>query len=306
MMIDTQALVTVLDWVRFGCSQFRAAGLSVGQGTNSLWDDALALVLHALHLEHTDPAELMQSRVTSEEAQMILKSFHQRLKKHIPVAYLTNRAVFSGLSFYVDERVLIPRSPIAECIENHFAPWIASPESVERIVDIGTGSGCIAIACAYAFPAALIDAVDNSTDALAVAEKNVLAHGVQDHVMLHHVDILTEPFFQGKRYNVIVSNPPYVSEEEYQQLPEEFFQEPQSALIAKDEGLSFVLKIFQEAGSALTENGILVMEVGNTRVALERRFPDFPGVWIDFERGGEGVFVLTAKQLKALAPQIEL
>jgi len=289
-------LITLRDLIRWGTSQFNAAGLSFTQGMPTAIDEAAYLCLSALHLPPDFSVEYFDCVLTMDERLNVLDLFQQRID-HRPSAYITNEAWFAGLNFFVDERVLIPRSPIAELIQQQFSPWIY-PEQVKNILDLCTGSGCIAIACAYAFEDAQVDASDVSPDALAVAEINRQNHGLQE-----RVDLIESSLFEklaGKRYDIIVSNPPYVSEQEVSQLPAEFDFEPGSlALAAGDEGLDIVLPMLLEARQHLSDEGILVVEVGYSQAALEQALPDVPFFWIDFEFGGDGVFLLTAKQLEA-------
>jgi ribosomal protein L3 glutamine methyltransferase len=290
-------LITIRDLIRWGTSQFNAAGLSFVQGMPTAIDEAVYLCLSALHLEPDFSVDYFDCVLTMEERLHVLSLFQQRIEQRKPAAYITNEAWFSGLSFYVDERVLIPRSPIAEIIQQQFSFWV-SPEKVVNILDLCTGSGCIAIACAYAFEQAMVDASDISTDALAVAEINRENHGLEQRVNLIQSDLFDA--IPDKRYDIIVSNPPYVSLEEMSQLPEEFTFEPgESALAAGESGLDIVLPMLQQARDHLTDDGILVVEVGYSRPALEALLPEVPFFWIDFEFGGEGVFVLSAKQLEA-------
>lgn len=288
-------LITLRDLIRWGTSQFNAAGLSFTQGMPTAIDEAAYLCLSALHLPPDFSVEYFDCVLTMDERLNVLDLFQQRID-HRPSAYITNEAWFAGLSFFVDERVLIPRSPIAELIQQQFSPWVY-PEQVNHILDLCTGSGCIAIACAYAFDDARVDASDISPEALAVAEVNRQNHGLEDRVELIESNLFDG--LAGKRYDIIVTNPPYVSEQEVAQLPAEFDFEPGTlALAAGDEGLDLVLPMLLKARQHLTEEGILVVEVGYSQAALERALPGVPFFWIDFEFGGDGVFLLTAKQLE--------
>lgn len=289
-------LITLRDLIRWGTSQFNAAKLSFVQGMPTAIDEAVYLCLSALHLPPDFSEEYFDCVLTMDERLHVLGLFQQRIELRKPSAYLTNEAWFSGLSFYVDERVLIPRSPIAEMIGHQFSLWV-SPEQVHNILDLCTGSGCIAIACAYAFDEAQIDASDISADALAIAEINRKNHDLDERVNLLKSNIFAE--LAEKRYDIIVSNPPYVSAQEMAQLPVEFDFEPGSlALAAGETGMDIVLPMLTQARDFLTDEGVLVVEVGYSKPALEKLLPNVPFFWVDFEFGGDGVFVLTAKQLE--------
>lgn len=289
-------LKTIRDYIRYATSKFNEVGLFYGHGTDNAWDDASALVLHSLHLPHNVNPTILDANLTKDEQIHVWNLINQRTTKRIPVSYLTNEAWFSGLSFYVDERVLIPRSPIAELIASEFSPWVM-PEEVTDILDLCTGSGCIAIACAKAFPHANVDASDISSDALAVAKINVLRHGVEDQVHLIESDLFDN--IPAKQYDIIVSNPPYVSSDEMLALPGEYLHEPKLGLEAGDEGLDCALRILKDAEKRLKPNGILVVEVGNSEIALAERFPNVPFTWLEFQHGDGGVFLLTAEQLRS-------
>ncbi|WP_045223563.1 50S ribosomal protein L3 N(5)-glutamine methyltransferase [Methyloterricola oryzae] len=290
------ALTTLRDYVRWGASRFNQAKLCFGHGTVNAIDEAAALVLHAIHQPHDLPAGYFNCVLSLEEREDVLNLLQRRIEERLPAAYLTGEAWFAGLAFKVDPRVLVPRSPIAELIEQRFSPWIGEPEAVEDILDLCTGSGCIAIACAYAFPDADVDAVDISADALDVAASNVERHEVEDQVSLYQGDLFAA--LPEKRYDIIVSNPPYVNSEEWEGLPAEFHAEPKLGLEAADNGLAAVKQILREAGEFLKPEGILVVEVGSSAEALEEAYPEVPFCWLDFERGGDGVFLLTAEQLR--------
>lgn len=295
-------LKTIRDFVRYATSAFNEAVLYYGHGTDNAWDEAFALILHTLHLPHNFDHAILDANLISAEKEKLFTLINERITRRIPVAYLTHEAWFAGLSFYVDERVLIPRSPIAELIERHFMPWI-NPERVYNILDLGTGSGCIAIACAKVFPEATIDASDISTDALAVAKINVLRHQVEQQINLIESNLFDQ--LPKKKYDIIVSNPPYVSEQEMLELPAEYGHEPKIGLVAEQQGLEFALLILQKAHHYLAPQGILVVEVGNSENALVQHFPDIPFTWLSFERGGGGVFLLTAEQIKSLDLKLE-
>ncbi len=287
-------LHTVMDWIRWGTSRFHEANLAHGHGIDSAWDEAVALVMHAIHFPPEVPATLGNARLTTRERQEVVALLQRRIKERRPAAYLIGEAWFAGQPFLVDERVLIPRSPIAEWIEKGFSPWLADRE-VRGILDIGTGSGCIAIACAQAFPTASVDAVDLSEDALAVAALNVARYGLEEQVSLYRSDVYTA--LEGSRYDLIVTNPPYVPTAEVAELPAEYHHEPVLGLAAGVDGLAVALRILQGAARHLTNDGILVMEVGDSDQTLADRLPQVPFLWLDFQRGGGGVLLLTADQL---------
>lgn len=300
MKVTTEAvqqLCTVRDMVRWGASQFNAAGLHFGHGINNAWDEALYLVRHVLHLSPQEDQWVADARLLASEREAIVALFQCRITEHKPAAYLTNEAWFTGLPFYVDERVIIPRSPIAELIEQCFSPWL-DDKPVARVLDLCTGSGCIAIACALAFPDAQVDAIDISPDALAVAEHNVQRYDLQQRVRLIKSDLLAQlPVSANNRYDLIVCNPPYVDAQDMAALPAEFRHEPDLALAGGEDGLDLVEKILQQAADYLTDDGVLVIEVGNSEAAAITRFAQYPLTWLEFERGGHGVFLLTREQL---------
>lgn len=289
------SLETATDFIRWGASRFSAAGLHFGHGTDNALEEAVTLVLHALHLPHGLPDRLLDTRLTPGEKRQVHALLERRVQERVPAAYITGEAWFAGMKFKADTRALVPRSPIAELVEAHFEPWV-DPDNVANILDLCTGGGCIAIACAHAFPHAHVDAVDLSHEALALAADNVTLHEVQSRVSLHEGDLF-EPLPKGRRYEIIVSNPPYVDAEDMASLPDEFRHEPELGLAAGTDGLDIVRRILARAPDYLTEQGILVVEVGNSAAALADAFPDVAFTWLDFERGGEGVFLLTAAEL---------
>lgn len=295
-------LKTLRDWIRWGASRFQEAGLSFGHGTDNALDEAAALVLHSLHLPMDLNVAFWDARLTPAESEAVLARIRRRIRERIPLAYLTHEAWFGGLAFYVDPRVLIPRSPLAELIEQGFQPWL-DPNTVQRVLDVGTGSGCIAIACAYAFPQARVDAVDNSADALEVARINVHRHDVGDQVALYESDLLGA-LPADRRYDLIVSNPPYVDRARMDSLPPEYRHEPGDALAAGEDGMDCVRRLLVEARERLTDDGLLVVEVGATQSAMAAAYPDLPLTWLEFERGGEGVFLITAEELARHAAQL--
>lgn len=289
-------LDTAKDFVRWGASAFKRAGLHFGHGTENAVDEALNLVLFALDLDHDIPPWLLDGRLTRAEKRAAYELLSRRVSERKPYAYLTRHARFAGLDFYVDERVLVPRSPLGELIEKGFEPWLAA-QPVARILDLCTGSGCIAIACAYAFPEAQVDATDLSAEALEVARINVEKLHVKGRVAPLRADV-----FEGlppARYDIIVSNPPYVDAEDMATLPDEHRHEPRLGLAAGEDGLDVVRRILAGAAGRLTPEGLLVVEVGNSRWALERAYPELPFTWLEFERGQAEVFLLTAAQVAA-------
>lgn len=288
------SLHTLRDCVRWGASRFREAGLFFGHGTDNALDEALALVLHALHLDHSLPESYLDTRLTPGELEQVLALIGRRVEERIPAAYLTHEAWFAGLSFYVDERVLVPRSPIAELIEARFEPWLDA-EATTRILDLCTGSGCIAVACALAFPQADVVASDLSEAALEVAGINVRRHGLEGRLRLVHSDLFAD--LPPGDFDLIVSNPPYVPDSTMEALPREYLHEPSLGLKAGPRGLDVVIRMLAEAPERLRPGGVLVVEVGEAQAALAERFPQVPFLWLEFERGGEGVFLLTAEQL---------
>ncbi|SIT72649.1 [LSU ribosomal protein L3P]-glutamine N5-methyltransferase [Ectothiorhodosinus mongolicus] len=296
---DHSALQNIRDFIRYGASRFSEAGLCFGHGTDNALDEAAWLVLCALQLPLTVSGHWWDARLTPVEKQRVMAVLDERIHTRKPAAYITGEAFFMGLPFHVDERVLVPRSPLAEPISDGFTPWL-EVDSVERVLDLCTGSGCIGIACAMVFDNAQVDLADISDDALAVAQKNIQRHGLQDRVKTWQADV-----FQGlpaTTYDLIVSNPPYVDAQDMAALTPEFRHEPALGLAAGEDGLDVVSRILAEAGVRLSEQGVLVVEVGNSAPAVEARWPDVPFVWLEFSQGGEGVFLLTADVVRAFFP----
>jgi ribosomal protein L3 glutamine methyltransferase len=286
--------LTVAQLIDRGARRLERAPLFYGHGTDNPDDDAAALVFHALKLDYADAPAVYSRKVSAAGRGKAEQLFERRAKERIPAVYLTGRTWFAGLPFEVDARVLIPRSPIAELIERQFEPWI-EPKEVRSILDVGTGSGCIAVACAKFFPRARVDAVDISSSALAVARRNIRRNRVASRVRALKSDYFSA--VKGRRYDIIVSNPPYVGARELKTLPAEYRHEPELALAAGRQGLDAVDTILREAAQHLNPGGIVVVEVGNTQPAVERRYRRLPFVWLAFERGGGGVFVLGAEDL---------
>lgn len=285
-----QGLSTIRDWMRFCVTCFRGCDVHLGHGTSDPFAEASALVMQTLNLEWSADDQILDAVLLPSERRQVAELLRRRINERTPLAYLLNLAYFCGLPFYVDERVLVPRSPIAELIEDRFLPWLK--DEPLRILDLCTGSGCIAIACAKEFPDAFVDATDISLDALSVAAVNVEHHELQHRVSLLESDVFSK--LPGQRYDLIVSNPPYVDAEDMADLPEEFLREPELGLASGPDGLDVTKRILAEAADYLTDDGVLVIEVGNSQWALQQTFPDVPFVWVEFERGGSGVFVLTA------------
>jgi ribosomal protein L3 glutamine methyltransferase len=285
---------TVADLIRHGAELFDRAGLAYGHGTGNAVDDAAALVFHALGLDHAQAGAAYAVHPDGPDLARVLALFQERVDRRIPAAYLMGRMWFAGLEFEVDSRVIVPRSPFAELIDTGFAPWIDA-SAVKRILDIGTGSGCIAIACAVALPQASVDAVDLSSHALEVARRNVARHGVGDRVRLFQGDVY-EPLGDA-RYDLIVSNPPYVSEAEMARLPAEYRHEPDLALRAGADGLDVVRRILAGLPRHLEHGGALFVEVGDSEERMHEAFPELPLTWLEFEHGGGGVFLLRGADL---------
>ncbi|KAB7684449.1 50S ribosomal protein L3 N(5)-glutamine methyltransferase [Plesiomonas shigelloides] len=286
-------LHTIQDMLRWTVSRFNAAGLYYGHGTDNPWDEAVALVLPTLFLPLDFPADMRNCRLTPSERHRIVERVLRRINDRVPVAYLTNSAWFCGMEFYVDERVLVPRSPIGELIQNHFEGLL--PREPLRILDMCTGSGCIAIACAAEFPDAEVDAVDISTDALTVAEQNIYAHALEQRVIPIRSDVFRD--LPQDKYDLIVTNPPYVDAEDIADMPDEYHHEPAIGLASGMDGLKLTKRILAGAPDYLAEDGVLICEVGNSMVHLEAQYPEIPFTWLEFEHGGLGVFMLTRQQI---------
>ncbi|MBB6523371.1 50S ribosomal protein L3 N(5)-glutamine methyltransferase [Pseudoteredinibacter isoporae] len=295
-MAVEQDLHTIRDYIRWAASRFSEAELYFGHGTDNAWDEATALVLQTLHLPWDTDKDTLSARLSLTERKLLVERIERRVNERLPVAYLTGQAYFCGLSFAVSEDVLVPRSPIAELIEQSFQPWLQ--EEPSRILDLCTGSGCIGIACAYAFEWAEVDLSDISPAAIQMAEKNIARHQLADRVRAVESDLFAG--LTGERYDLIVSNPPYVNAEDLASMPEEYQQEPEIALGSGEDGLDFTRRLLAEAAEYLNDGGALIVEVGNSWPALEKAFPELPFTWIEFERGGHGVCLLFKEQLAHL------
>ena len=286
-------LITVRDYLRYAASRFSEAGLYYGHGTDNVWDEAVLLVMRSLHLPLENNTLFLDARLTRDERQLILERIDRRINERRPVAYLIGEAWFMRLPFHVDERVLVPRSPISELLEARLQPWLAD-HPVERILDLCTGSGCIGIAAATVFPEAEVDLSDISEEALEVAESNIELHEMAGRVMTVRSDVLDQV---TGRYDVILSNPPYVDAEDMADMPDEYHHEPRLGLEAGDDGLAIAHRILAKAADHLNPGGLLIVEVGNSWHALDAAYPQLPFTWLDFENGGDGVFLLTREQL---------
>lgn len=287
-------LVTILDYLRWATSRFNAAQIFLGHGTDNSWDEAVQLVMHSLHLPWNSSPDLLNSRLTMGERKTVVAAVERRVNERVPAAYITGRAWFAGLEFEVDERVLVPRSPLAETIAQEFQPWLGVYP--ERILDLCTGSGCIGIACAQAFPESEVVLSDISADALVVANSNINRHQLVDQVSAVESDLFAG--LAGQVFDLIVSNPPYVNAEDVAAMPAEYQAEPEIALGSGDDGLDFTRRLLREASQYLSKEGLLVVEVGNSWPALEVAFPRVAFTWLEFEMGGHGVFMLTGEQLR--------
>lgn len=289
-----EQLTTLRDYLRWAVSRMTLEAVYFGHGTDNTLDEALALLLPILGIPAGSEAPLLDAALTRPERSAVLRAIDRRVVERVPVPYITGEAWFAGLPFHVDERVLIPRSPLAELILQGFEPWVRGP--VRHILDLCTGSGCIGIACAVCFEDAAVDLADLSPEALAVARDNVERHALGRRVNIVQSDLFRA--LSGRRYDLIVSNPPYVDREDLQSMPAEYHHEPAMALGAGDDGLDIVRRLLREAEAHLSAEGVLVVEVGNSWVALEEAFPMVPFTWLEFEHGGHGVFVMSRRDLE--------
>jgi len=287
-------LSSVRDWIRWGASEFQRARLFFGHGTDNAWDEAAQLVLWVIQTPWERLGSILDTRLVSAEKRRVLELFQRRIQERLPAPYLTGTSLFAGLEFEVTRDTLIPRSPIAELIEQGFQPWLT--EEPAKILDLCTGNGCIGIAAALAFPDAEVDLSDLSAAALEVARRNISRHGLAGRARAIESDLFQR--ISGV-YDLIISNPPYVDAEDMAALPAEFHAEPALALASGTDGLDFTRRLLREAASHLVDGGILIVEVGNSAEALEESLPGVPFTWLEFERGGHGVFLLTRQQLVA-------
>ncbi|WP_395946354.1 50S ribosomal protein L3 N(5)-glutamine methyltransferase [Caedibacter taeniospiralis] len=298
-----QDLHTIRDYLRWATSRFLEAELFYGHGTDSAWDEAVHLVLQALYLPLGIDNRILDARLTHVERQKVIKWVYRRVVDRVPLPYLTKAASFAGMKFYVDQRVIVPRSPIGELIRNEFEPWV-NHHRVKRVLDLCTGSGCIGIAAAHVFEEAEVVLTDISEDALAVADKNIKIHNLENRVKAVHSDLF-DALPQEQKFDLIISNPPYVDSEDLASMPEEYLKEPALALGSGEDGLDITRRILIEAINYLGEDGLLIVEVGNSQHALQEAFPSVPFTWLSFEDGGDGVFLLTQKELLSYRQEFE-
>ena len=289
------SLKTLRDCLRFSVSRFNEAELFFGHGSENAYDEAAYLILHTLNLPLDRLEPFLDARLTQSELYDVLDIIERRVEQRIPAAYLTNQAWLGDLSFYVDERVIVPRSFIAELLRDQLAPWVSDAEHIGKVLDMCTGSGCLAILAAHAFSNAHVDAVDMSADALDVAQYNVTDYALEDRITLIESDLFAK--LKGKIYDLIISNPPYVDAESVAALPQEYKHEPQLALGSGTDGLDATRAILKNAAKHLTDQGILVVEIGHNRDVLEAAFPDLPFTWLDVSAGDEYVFLLHRNDL---------
>jgi ribosomal protein L3 glutamine methyltransferase len=291
----TQPYQTLRDLLRHAVTRFNTEGLFFGHGNSSAYDEAAYLILHTLKLPLDKLDPFLDARLLPEEISDVLAMIDRRTSERLPAAYLTNEAWLTDYRFYVDERVIVPRSFIAEIIPEQFQPWVTDPDAVTNVLELCTGSGCLAIMLADAFPNAQVDAVDLSTDALEVAKKNVAEYELQDRITLYHSDLYDK--LPAKKYDLIVTNPPYVNSTSMSTLPAEYKAEPQMALAGGDDGMDLVRRIVAGAKERLTPQGALVVEIGNEFAHAEAAFTELELTWLSTSAGDEAVFLVTAEQL---------
>lgn len=294
--VSREALLSVRDLIRYAVSRFNENKLFFGHGSDNAWDEAVYLVLHALHLPPDQLEPFMDARVLASERAKALSLIDLRCEHRLPAPYLTHEAWLQGYAFHVDQRVIVPRSPIAELLMNQLSPWIADPYEITGILDLCTGSGCLAIIAAHQFPEAFVDATDISKDALDVALINVAQHGMQDRLNLHHGSLF-DPLPVSAQYDLIISNPPYVNAASMQTLPTEYRHEPSLALAGGDDGMDVVRTIIEQAPAHLRDEGLLLIEIGHERSFFELAFPELEPVWLDTAEASDQILLLTKEQL---------
>jgi len=290
-----QELLTLRDLIRYGVSRLNAAEVALGHGSDNAWDESVYLVLHALHLPLDTLEPFLDARVLTEERSRVLDLIDRRVTERVPAAYLTNEAWLRGHRFYVDKRVIVPRSPIAELLDEGLSPWVQDAQAVDNVLDMCTGSGCLAILSAMAFPYAHVDAVDVSPDALDVARRNVDDYGLADRLELHQSNLFDN--LPERQYDVIVCNPPYVNSGSMDVLPQEYRHEPHLALAGGTDGMDLVRRILEAAPRFLTQDGVLVLEIGHERDFFEAAFPELSPVWLDTAEASDQLLLLTREQL---------
>jgi ribosomal protein L3 glutamine methyltransferase len=294
--VSREALLSVRDLIRYAVSRFNEHKLFFGHGSDNAWDEAVYLVLHALHLPPDQLEPFMDARVLPSEREKALSLIDLRCEHRLPAPYLTHEAWLQGYAFHVDQRVIVPRSPIAELLMNQLSPWIADPYEVTGILDLCTGSGCLAIIAAHQFPEAFVDATDISKDALDVALINVAQHGLKDRLNLHHGSLF-DPLPVSAQYDLIICNPPYVNAASMQTLPPEYRHEPSLALAGGDDGMDVVRTIIEQAPAHLRDDGLLLIEIGHERSFFELAFPELEPVWLDTAEASDQILLLTKEQL---------
>ncbi len=292
---NTSDLITVRDHLRFAVSRFTAARLFFGHGSDNAWDEAVYLTLHTLSLPLDRLEPFLDARLLPDERKALLDIYRRRCEERLPAAYLTNEAWLGEHRFYVDDRVIVPRSFIAELLEEQLSPWVEDPWAIHSALDLCTGSGCLAILTALAFPEAQVDAVDLSEDAISVAERNVGEYELDDRITIIQSNAFDK--VPGKRYDLIISNPPYVNAESVNRLPPEYLHEPEMALGSGEDGLDFTHIILREARQHLTDDGLLIVEIGHNRDELEAAYPNLPFTWLETSAGDQFVFMLQAADL---------
>lgn len=288
-------LHTIRDWLRYAVSRFEEGGIFFGHGTQNSYDEAVWLIMAALHLPHDTLVNFYDAVITEAERRKLAQLIERRVTERVPTAYLVREAWLGEFKFYVDERVIVPRSFIAELLREQLAPWVENPEEVTAVADICTGSGCLAILAAHAFPNAEVDAVDISDNALAVARRNVADYGLEDQVNPIKSDMLTA--LADRQYDIILSNPPYVDAPSMEALPQEYRQEPGLALASGEDGLEHTHTLIENAAQHLHPGGLLIVEIGHNRDVLEAAYPHLPFTWLEVSGGDEFVFLLTREQL---------